>query len=39
MINKSTNDILIRIADALDRLAPSEKKINNLDDGDGFIYV
>ena len=38
MINKSTNDILIRIADALDRLAPSEKKINNLDDGDGFIY-
>ncbi len=38
MNNKSTNDILIRIADALDRLAPSEKKINNLDEGDGFIY-
>ena len=38
MSNKTTNDILIRIADALDRLAPSEKKINNLDDGDGFIY-
>ena len=28
----------VRIANALDRLAPPEKKINNLDKSEGFVY-
>ena len=33
-----TNDFLERIANALERMAPPEKKINNLDESEGFIY-
>ena len=33
-----TNDFLERIANALERIAPPEKKINNLDESEGFIY-
>ena len=33
-----TNDFLERIANALERMAPPEKKINKLDESEGFIY-
>ena len=33
-----TNEFLERIANALERIAPPEKKINNLDESEGFIY-
>ena len=33
-----TNHFLERIATALERIAPPEKKINNLDESEGFIY-
>ena len=33
-----TNEFLERIANALERMAPPEKKINNLDESEGFIY-
>jgi predicted AAA+ superfamily ATPase len=33
-----TNDFLERIANALERIAPPDKKINNLDESEGFIY-
>jgi hypothetical protein len=33
-----TNDFLERIANALERMAPPKKKINNLDESEGFIY-
>ena len=33
-----TNNFLERIANALERMAPPEKKINNLDESEGFIY-
>ena len=33
-----TNHFLERIANALERIAPPEKKINNLDESEGFIY-
>ncbi len=36
-INK-TIFLLERIANALDRLAPPEKKIDNLDESEGFVY-
>ena len=32
------NEFLERIANALERIAPPEKKINNLDESEGFIY-
>jgi len=32
------NHFLERIANALERIAPPEKKINNLDESEGFIY-
>ena len=38
MSNKSTELFLERIANALERIAPPEKKINNLDQGEGFVY-
>ena len=38
MSDKSTELILERIANALERIAPPEKKINNLDQGEGFVY-
>ena len=39
MINEQvTNHFLERIANALERIAPPEKKINNLDESEGFIY-
>ena len=39
MTNQSvTNEFLERIANALERIAPPEKKINNLDESEGFIY-
>jgi len=38
MSNKSTGLFLERIANALERIAPPEKKINNLDQGEGFVY-
>jgi len=33
-----TNHFLERIANAIERIAPPEKKINNLDESEGFIY-
>ena len=33
-----TNEFLERIANALERIAPPEKKIKNLDESEGFIY-
>ena len=39
MVDKTSNFILERIADALERLAPPNKKINNLDQSEGFIAV
>ena len=38
MFDNTTNSILERIANALERLAPSDKKINNLDQSEGFIF-
>ena len=38
MVDNNTNSILERIANALERLAPPEKKINNLDHSEGFIF-
>jgi len=39
MINEQvTNHFLERIANALERIAPPEKKINKLDESEGFIY-
>ena len=36
--NKKTIFLLERIANALDRLAPPEKKIDNLNKSEGFVY-
>ena len=36
--NDKTIFLLERIANALDRLAPPEKKINNLDKSEGFVF-
>ena len=38
MVNNNSNSILERIAKALERLAPPDKKINNLDKSEGFIF-
>ena len=38
MVDNNTNSILERIANALERLAPPYKKINNLDHSEGFIF-
>ncbi len=38
MVNNTLNSILERIANALERLAPPDKKINNLDQSEGFIF-
>ena len=38
MFDNTTNSILERIANALERLAPPDKKINNLDQCEGFIF-
>ena len=38
MFDNNTNSILERIAIALERLAPPDKKINNLDQYEGFIF-
>ena len=38
MFDNNTNSILERIANALERLAPPNKKINNLDHSEGFIF-
>ena len=38
MVDNNTNSILDRIANALERLAPPDKKINNLDHSEGFIF-
>jgi len=38
MVDKSTNIFLERIANALERIAPPEKKIKNLDKSEGFIF-
>ena len=38
MFDNNTNSILERIANALERLAPPDKKINNLDHSEGFIF-
>ena len=38
MFDNTTNFILERIANALERLAPPDKKINNLDQCEGFIF-
>ena len=38
MVDNNTNSILERIANALERLAPPDKKINNLDQSEGFIF-
>lgn len=38
MIDENSKHLLERIANALDRMAPAEKKINNLDKSEGFIY-
>ena len=36
--NDKTIFLLERIANALDRLAPPEKKIDNLDKSEGFVF-
>ena len=36
--NNKTVFLLERIANALDRLAPPEKKIDNLDKSEGFVF-
>ena len=38
MVDNTSNFILERIANALERLAPPDKKINNLDQSEGFIF-
>ena len=38
MIDENSKQFLERIANALDRLAPPEKKIKNLDKSEGFVY-
>ena len=38
MVNNTSNSILERIANALERLAPPVKKINSLDKSEGFIF-
>ena len=38
MFDNTTNSILERIANALESLAPPDKKINNLDLSEGFIF-
>ena len=38
MSDKSTDLFLERIATALERIAPPEKKINNLNQGEGFVF-
>ena len=38
MADITSNSILERIANALERLAPPDKKINNLDQSEGFIF-
>ena len=38
MFDDKTNAILERIANALDRIAPPEKKIDNLDKSEGFVF-
>jgi uncharacterized protein len=38
MINNDTKLLLERIANALDRMAPPEKKIDNLEKSEGFVY-
>jgi len=38
MVDITSNSILERIANALERLAPPEKRINNLDKSEGFIF-
>ncbi len=38
MVDNTTNSILERIANALERLAPPDKKIKNLDKSEGFIF-
>ena len=38
MIDDDTNYLLERIANALDRIAPPVKKIDNLDKSEGFVY-
>lgn len=38
MYNDKTNFLLERIANALDRLAPPEKKIDDLDKSEGFVF-
>lgn len=38
MVDKSTNIFLERIANALERIAPQEKKIKNLDKSEGFVF-
>ena len=38
MIDDNSKHLLERIANALDRMAPAEKKINNLDKSEGFVY-
>ena len=38
MVENVSNSVLERIANALDRLAPPEKKIDNLNKSEGFIF-
>ena len=38
MIDETSKHFLERIANALDRMAPPEKKIDNLDKSEGFVY-
>jgi len=38
MVDKSTNIFFERIANALERIAPPEKKIKNLDKSEGFVF-
>jgi len=38
MVDKSTNIFLERIANALEKIAPPEKKIKNLDKSEGFVF-
>ena len=38
MVDNNMNSVLERIANALERLAPPDKKINNLDQSEGFIF-
>ncbi len=38
MTNDITNSLLERIANSLERMAPPEKKIDNLDESEGFVF-